>query len=260
MEFFLVFLFLFISSNSVNAAFSFSISSPSATLINSGGQEIDVSLNITDLPSESYFRVSLQKDTGGSYYGYIKNNNGDWSKIQTLSGDCTGYFKVSDLNTNLINLKFKIGDDTSIDNGAYNFKAHRFVKTCSSYTEAINSIPLTVELPSTSTPTPTSTPTTSPTVSPTVTPTVKPTPTKSPSPRPTTSPTPIETELPNINNFMLNDAQVSSPKPIEMVKGVSTENRPRILALIFFVSGALFLGYGGFLLYNQRHGKIKETS
>src|SRR3990167_11372362 len=116
-------LFFLLSSKSY-ATFSFTIDSVSTATISSKDQEIDVDLNIIDLPSESYFRVALQKESGGSYYGYVKNNNGEWATIQSLSGDCSQYYKVSDTSTTSLKLQFKLGE-TEIDNGNYNLKAHR---------------------------------------------------------------------------------------------------------------------------------------
>ena len=240
----------------VFASFSFNISSPSATLITTGSQEVSVSLNVTDLPSESYFRVALQKDTGtGLYYGYVQNNNNEWSKILVLSGDCLGYFKITDLTTKLLNLNFKIGDDSEIGSWNYILKAHRFTKTCNSYTESQNTIPIVISLP---TPDPTQTPTANPTATQTsnptliATPTIKPTPTKTSTPKPTPTETPEaeETELPFFD--MTNDNKpTSTPAPIVM--GAKTENKSGLISFIFISIGFLFLGYGGYMIYNKRH-------
>lgn len=250
--FYLFLILFFISPQNTGASFSFNISSPSATLITSGSQEIDISVNIVDLPSESYFRVSLQKESGGTYYGYVQNNNNEWAKIQALSGDCLGYFKVSDLTTTLAGLKYKIGDDLFLDNGNYVLKAHRFTKTCTSYTEGLNTIPFIVNLP---TSTPTQAPVTQqPTTAPTSAPTVKPTPTKSPTSKPTTSPTPTEeseeTDEPTIS---MSDVKIVEATPTGLVAGAKTTNKKPVVALIFIYSGILFLGYGGYLLYNMKH-------
>jgi len=257
----LVTIFIFLASvNEVKSAFSFSISSPSATLITSGSQEIDIAINITDLPSESYFRVSLQKETGGSYYGYIQNNNAEWAKILVLSGDCLSYFKVTDLKTSLINIKYKIGDDLLLDNGNYLLKAHRFTKTCTSYTEGLNTIGLVVNLP-TPTPNPTVVPTQEPTKSPSPTfiSTSKPIPTITSTPKPTSTPSElpeetVESEPVNLATVPAVEKVLSTPKGL--VAGDSTEKKTQLLSIIFVVSGVGFLGYCGYLLYNAKHKNV----
>ncbi|MBI3093050.1 MAG: hypothetical protein HYZ02_02305 [Candidatus Levybacteria bacterium] len=182
--FFLFFLF-FLFPQKTFAAFSFSIDSTSAGVVSSGDQEVDVNLSIVDLPSESYFRVALQKESGGSYYGYVKNNNGDWVAIQPFSADCSVYYRASDTSIISLQLQFKLGAN-EIDNGSYNLKAHRFTSTgsCSS-TKATNDYAVTVSLS-----TPTSTPTLVPTNTPVPTATSVPTPTKTPTPAPVKTPTP----------------------------------------------------------------------
>lgn len=187
------------------SAFSFNIASVSATTIFSGGQEIEATLVITSLPSESYFRVALQKDSGGSYLGYVKNNNGDWSAIQSLNGDCTIYYRITDTSTTSLLLKFKLGEDAVIDSGNYNLKAHRFTKTCTSNTEATNSQSFTVNIP---TPTSTSGPSPTPGLTSTNTPipTKVPTSTLTPTKKPTNTPTP--------------------KKEVEVVLGAKTKKSP----------------------------------
>lgn len=216
-----VFIFLFYSPfvKSAVAVFSFNVASVSATTITSGSQEINANLNITSLPTgDSYFRVALQKE-GGSYFGYIKNNNGDWAAIQPLSGDCTVYYKVSDTSTTSLTLKFKLGDDAIIDNGNYNLKAHRFTSTCKSYTEADNSSSFIISMP---TPTPTNTPT------PTLTPTNAPVPTSIPTSSPTNTPTPMKTPtpIPTTNTPTSKPTVSSAPENVSQnsVLGESTGN------------------------------------
>lgn len=264
--FLLIFLFI-ASGNRAFATFSFNISSTSTTKISSGDQEVDVGLSITDLPSESYFRVSLQKSNGDPYFGYVQNNDGTWSKAQSLSGDCTGYYHVTDLSTSSLTLKFKVGNDSVIDGGNYTLRAHRFTKSCSSNTEAANSIDFALNFP---TPTPTPSPTPTPTRVPTPTPTPKiPTPTKSPSPTPvksssqSSSPSPIKTLTPtpkisltssranNSDKIATDFAKVQnvspdpSQKPESAVLGASKNNLPfiviSVLGIILFL-GAAVLG------------------
>lgn len=258
----LILFFIFIKP--AKASFSFNISSPSATLITSGGQDIEVSLNITDLPSESYFRVSLQKESGGSYYGYVQNHNSEWSKVLTLSGDCLNYYKVFDLQTTLVNLKFKIGDDLNLDNGNYLLKGHRFTKTCTSYTEALNTIPIVVNLPTLiPTQAPTAQPTSAPTTTPTATTTLKPTPSMTSTPKATTTPTPKEEATENANdsneNQIITESETSTPTSIGIVAGAKTENKSKTVAIILISIGIGFLGYCGYLIYNGKNAKTQNT-
>lgn len=255
---FLFLLIFFIFPSNINATFSFNISNSSVTTILSGGQEIDVSLNIIDLPSESYFRVALQKEGGGSYYGYIYNNNGEWSKILTLSSDCSGYFKVTDLTTTMLNLKYKIGEDSEITNGDYRLKAHRFTKTCTSYTEGTNSISVVVNLP-TPTPSPTPIPTQEPTTAPTSVPTSNPTitstpkltPTKSPTPKPTKIPTETPNDLVNTAIPILVGLSGSTSTPESLVAGASTSKKSPIFSIILIILGLSLLTFGGINLYKK---------
>lgn len=237
---------LFVFPQVAEASFSFEMASPSATVISSGAQEISVNLNITDLPSESYFRVSLQKESGGSYYGFQLNNNGDWAKILTLSGDCTAYYKVSDITTETLSLRYKIGDDAEVSNGNYNLKSHRFTKTCTSYTESVNSFAFIVSLP---------TPTPSPSPTPTLAPTPTPTPTKTPTPVPTRSPTPIATKTPISTPYQTQDGAVlaentvflasPTPKFDDSETSIQKEKIP-IFAIGLVIVGVLLIGFSIF--------------
>lgn len=226
------------------ATFNFNIATPSSTSITSGSQELNFTLNINNLPSESFFRVALQKQSGGSYYGYLFNNNGEWAAIQPLSGDCSIYYRVTDTTTSSINLKFKLGDDSSLDNGTYVLKGHRFTKTCSSYTESTNSQNVMVSLP-------TPTPTPSPTPTPTKTPSPSPTQALTPTPTPTLTAIPIATNL--LVNFDGEEASIeseilgtSSAEPSASVKTLKPEIKTlsaseNILQKVFIILGFLII-------------------
>lgn len=247
-----------LSPTKAEAAFSFNISSSSATVITSGSQDVEVGLNVLDLPSESYFRVSLQKESGGSYYGYVLNNNGDWAKIQILDGDCTAYYKVIDTSITSLLLKYRIGDDTEISNGNYYLKAHRFTKTCTSYTEATNFLSLEVSLP-TPTPTPsrTSTPEPTETPQPTNTPTPQPpssTPVPTSTPRPTSTPkltpspslTPTPTEAEEVLGIDISQAATESSVSQEKKKKFS------FWPFVFIIPGLGMISFSVLLLRKQK--------
>src|SRR3990172_1459868 len=103
----------------VYSAFSFSIESIDPMQVLSLDQEVHVVLTITDLPSESYFRVGWKKEGRSTYLGYIKNQDGNWTKITSLSGDCTDYYKVSDMGATLLTLTTKLGIDSEAEPGNY---------------------------------------------------------------------------------------------------------------------------------------------
>lgn len=118
-------------------------------------------------------------------------------------------------------------------------------------------------------PTPTNSPTTAPTQAPTsaptASPTIKPTPTKTPTSKPTVTPTqssePEETGNPdNPDNLTIPQLGNSTSTPIGMVAGATTTNKSPTLAIVLITLGVGFLGYGGYLLYNQMHAENKKTS
>lgn len=118
------------------------------------------------------------------------------------------------------------------------------------------------------TPTPTVTPTSTPTVTITPTQTANPTPTATPKPSPTKTATPkptatpqeteeaVETELPF---YDLTADPTELPTSAPLVKGISTENKVPIISSIFIILGVLFLGYGGYMLYNKNNVITQKT-
>lgn len=185
--------FLYFGSNRVSAAFSFHIANIDPQNIANTDQEITVTLTLLNLPNESYLRIAWQEASGKPYFGYMKNNNGEWIKVEA-SQDCKNYYYISDLSTQSLVLVTKVGQDNAVHNGEYLLKARRYTASCSSYTDS-EPITVQVNLP---TPTPTPTPTSfpSPTSTPTRTPIPTPTPTKTPTPSPqkiALSPTKITT-------------------------------------------------------------------
>ena len=129
----LFFAFNFFFANTCFGAFSFSITDTQPMTILSKEQEVNVTLNIQGLPSESYFRVAWKKgNDSGSYFGYVKNNNGNWEKIESLSSEnCSKYFKVSQTGDSQVNVTIKIGAEENLEQGNYLLRAHRFTPGCS---------------------------------------------------------------------------------------------------------------------------------
>lgn len=179
-KFFFTFVILSIlfsfSAHSVYSTFSFKIDEVAPSDITSKDTEVKVKIVITDLPSESYFRVSWQRSPGDHYFGYMKNEKGEWIQTTTLSDNCNSLYKVTDTSTATLDLVTKIGDFDP-DPGSYSIKAHRYTTTsCSSPHEADNTSQVTVNLPiptatATPVPTPTDMPQPSNTPSPSKTPT-----------------------------------------------------------------------------------------
>lgn len=198
--FFFIVLGLFLPKKAL-AAFSFKIESITPTSISSKSQEVEILLTIIGLPSESFFRVAWQETQGKPYFGYLKNNNGDWVQVKPLdSEECSDYYKVSQTGDGQVTLVAKVGEDVEITSGSYLLKAHRFTVNCGN-TPSENSVAVEVNLPTptllpSSTPIPTLTPSlptlTSTPKPPTPTPTAKsstPTPTPKPlTPTPTLKP------------------------------------------------------------------------
>lgn len=241
--------------NESKAAFSFSITGVSSSTITSKDQEVTVNLSITDLPSgDSYFRVGWE--SGSSYVGYIRNNNGDWVKLGSLSSDkdslgCLNYYKIN-TSTSSAELKLKIGSDIDLPNGDINIKAHRFTSTCGSYIGS-GSFVTAINLP---TPTPSPTPTPTSTPSSTATPTPVPTPTKTPMPIPIKTPTlrptpsPIDTSQPEI---LGESTALPTIIPISDSKTSESSNKFPILAFVLIGVGIIFIGLSGFMVYKMRY-------
>ncbi len=259
---------LFLPSD-VFAAFSLSISSINPDSVSYSEQEVTVNIDINDLPSESYFRVAWQESSGKPYFGYMKNNTGDWVKIES-GQDCKNYYKISDLTMTSLIIVTKIGEENTINNGSYFLKARRYTASCSSYKDT-DPVSIQVNLP-TPTPTPTEEPepepenTPTPTLTPiptqksTPTPTQKPTPTKTPTPSPTPPGEILGEEVtPEAEEISSDDSQESTP---------SSFNLQSFLPFIFVGLGVLLLAVSGgsVLLPNlkkkyriRKHGKAQEN-
>ncbi len=191
---FLIFYYFYIPNN-LYAAFSLKVASLSANVISSTEEAILVNLQITDLPSDSYFRVAFQKQEGAFYFGYIKNHLNQWIKV---SDNCNNFYFTNKSTTELT-IPLKIGDYT-IESGTYNIKAHRYTISCNS-TVSINSLPIEIILPS---PTPTLTSTLTPSQN--YSPTPLPTPTSTLIPTITPSPT---LEPISFNNIFISEVMVN---------------------------------------------------
>lgn len=249
-------------------------------MISDNNQEVVVDVAINDLPSESYFRIAWQKSAGKPYFGYMKNNNEDWVKIDSSQG-CQNYYHVSDINTTAIILVTKIGQDTidGLNNGQYSLKVRRYTANCASYTDSEASI-LQVNLPvptPTDMPIPTSTRTPTPTKIPTAT--KSPTATKTPTVTlkngselkvPTSIPTKTSVLAAEIKREELDDEEASDaaiPSPLLKASPSATkkeEKKKEVLVqgattnYLFggsVIVGGLFLGACGILIFVRNRRK-----
>lgn len=246
---FLFFTFFLTFAKSVDAAFSMSILSVDQTSVSTNEQEITVTATISGLPNPSFFRVELQKSSGDTYFGYSKNNLGNWVKV-TSDSDCTNYYSVTDTNITSLILGIKIGSDNAPENGTYLLKLRRYTSTCGSSSDS-DPVTIQINLP-TPVPSPTPNPTTVSTPIPTPIKTVAPTTTKSPTPRPilTIKPTPTPEVLGDSNQEASPDSELgetSSPEPSQVKTG--SKKSAIILGAIFTGLGVFAMGIAGYAAY-----------
>lgn len=253
----LIFLLL---PNEIKAALDIKIQNISLSSVTTNEQEVTVTASISGLPSASFFRVAWQQNPGSVYYGYVKNNNGDWVKVQT-SQDCKNYFSVADTNTNLLTLSTKVGDDNSPENGTHFLKIRRYTSTCGSQTDS-EGFPIKINFP---TPTPSTAPTNPPTTSPTniPPPTTSPTvsPTRSPTPKPTKSPTPepelLGSETESSIGGTIDNLRVSTPQSSALP--AESKNALPIIAGAFIFSGIGLIGVAGYIFWKKQKEISSDT-
>ncbi len=211
----------------------------------------------------NYLRIDLYKEGTTNYFGETYNGS-DWYS----GSDGLKYFPINIINsTASAALQGQVGNPSStkyIGPGEYKLKIRRYTTSGSqSSNDTQNSISLQINY-STPSPEPTNTPTIQPTIVPTSIPTnketSKPLPTKSATLKPETTnkstsiPEDLKTELPFYDTTKV-DTETASPIPD--VKGVSIKGNNDIIAIILITLGLLFLGYGGYLLYNNIHANKK---
>ncbi len=125
--FFLIYCFFLFSSESS----AFSISSVNKSEISSPEDIVEVTLDLSDLPSRaSYFRVAFtESNTHPSYFGKMENDRNEWVEIGSLS-NCTNYYKLGDPTvTGQIIIKVKMNGEEKP--GEYYLRAHRLTEGCS---------------------------------------------------------------------------------------------------------------------------------
>lgn len=227
------------------SVFSFSIKAIDKQSLTQKEEEVNVTLTINELPSESYFRVAFQPKKGGSYFGYIKNEKGEWTKIRALnSEDCRGYYRVTDMSTKELVIGLIIGGENEVNNEEYVIKGHRFTAACpKSYDASDNSISVSFAIPSPS-PSPSPSPGTNPSPSPAATTNSSPTTaSSSPTPTSTPSPTPQPSKAARIKDIVL-----LKPETPEPVLGTAGNQTPRPQGKLDWQLVTMFLTTGAGLL------------
>lgn len=252
--FFLVFLIFFISPQKIFAVSVDVINIPNT--ISSASFSVNVSVYGAKA-GKNYLRVDLFKEETFNYFGETFNEN-EWY----FGSTGTSYFPIdiiSSTSTASAVVQAQIGEPSKTDYlgpGAYKLRIRRYT-SASSYS-ASDSYNVTIDIP---TPSPTNAPTASPTKTPTPspTPTPKPIPTKTATSKPTITPTikPKESDQP-MN--LISDIKINEETPIGMVAGAIDEKKSPTLAIIFIFFGTIFLGYGGYLLYNAKNDIKNKTN
>lgn len=260
-SFFLVYFFLLslFYPRQALGAFSFTISSINPSSVSSKDQEVEVVLSIKNLPSESYFRVAWQEESGKPYFGYVKDNDGSWAIIKSLNDDCTSYYKVTDTTITSLVLTTKIGEDTDIYGGLYNLKTHRFTSSSCSNKAGVDSFGIEVNLP---TPTPESTSTSDPTSTPvpTPTPTPKPTVLAIATKKPKITPKPVvnDDEKDESDNILgLRNELMASPSPDPEEEG---KKKFPFMAGLFLFGGTGLIGVAGYTFIKNKKKEYNKDS
>lgn len=262
------FILLFILPVSIRTSFavtqSISLSNLPSTIDQS--QEFSLSLSFS-CPgcSDSYLR-GVFYPSGSSYFGYTKDNNGNWSNAP--GSNCTSFFKIaqSDLQTGSWSgvLSFKPDISSSYYNGPgeYSFKVGRYTSSCGSPSTWSNEATIAITGPTptfspTNTPTPpqpTSTPLPTPSKTPTVTPSLSPTSVNSPTQSQNSS-------AENVTNSVLGAQDTNSSNnqnKSEQVK-IAGATEHNIIGLIFIVLGILFLVLCGIVVaWNYREAILTK--
>lgn len=275
---FIVFIFCFLIFPYTISASSLTISGLPNNINHDQEVEVELSFECSGC-GDSYIRGVFYPN-GTNYFGYTQNNSGSWIGTET---DRLLYFSIlkNELIESTWSGKIKVKPDYEdiafIGTGEYFFKLGRYTSSNDSSADWSNELTVKIIGPTatpiqtaTATPNPTvtSTPTKTSTATPTITATPKPQPTKTPTAKPTPTEDATENEEEIVDSNESNDVgleinnNINTKSPESMVLGANDNNNSYI-ALIFIICGILFLGYGGYLLYNNNrnnYGQNKEDS
>lgn len=275
-----VYLFVFAVAPPVRAI-NFEISNASVSSENI----ISVDINLTDVTtancpeSKCFFQGFLRQTESDNYFGFTKNNTGDWIPYQPnpvssyiLSNYL--YCEVQDSSCSIAGAQMKFNSDDPEYNGPgqYELKFGRYTGQSNSRAGDFSNILLVDLTSSAPTPKPTDTPkpdsTETPTPKPTITPTPTPSPTKTPTPTPSLMPSP--NALGVSDESVLGDSQdggilalrdrLNSPTPDPVQNGSSPRplNVP-ILAAVFIFSGIGLISAAGYPLFKELKNRYTKS-
>ncbi len=155
---FLIFIGLFFFPSKVHAI-TVTFSNPPSQILDTDSFSVDVTIDGSS-DTEYYVMGRFTKENKTQYFGYTKNNTGNWSQYNLSDG--TQFFKLKGNETLPIEFKADTSDPDFEGSGNYSFNLVRFSSTGqTSYTN--ESTPVLITINSASTPTPTSTSTPTPT-------------------------------------------------------------------------------------------------
>lgn len=191
------FIFFLVSARAVSAKIELSFTQPPSELHGDQAFQTDVTLKGVDESSEYYIRGVFYKADSSQYFGFTKNNEGNW---QSEAQNFTQFYKIKGNTTVSISFKPDVASSSYVHDSTYLFKIGRYTPG-GSLTWSDQS-PATILL---SSPTIENTPTPSPSIvneavtsTPTSTPTASPTPPLTTTPTTTLTATPTPTQVPDL--------------------------------------------------------------
>lgn len=237
------YILLFVGINffvrTASASMSLSVTNTPSSVDQSQEFSADVSFLCGSCTSDSFLR-GVFYPSGTSYFGFTKDNGGNW--INAPGGSCTQYFKIAadDIKEGSWSaaLQFKVDSESSYYQGPgdYLFKVGRYTSSCSSPTWSTETT-ITVTGP---TATPTPAPTNTPVPSPTPTKTPSPTPASTKTPTPTVKPSATATSMPPLIASVSAVLGATDSPEIASVEA-DTKTKPSVKPLIISL---LFVGIG----------------
>ncbi len=257
------------SSVSFSATQSLSLNNVPVTVDQSGEFEIGITLSCPSCTTDSFLR-GVFYPSGTSYFGYTKDNNGNWSNA--AGGNCTTYFKVAQTDLSKEGswsgaLRFKSDKDSPNYNGPgeYLFKVGRYTPSCSSPSiwSTETTVAITGPTPTLTPVPPTSTTVPTPIIKPTATPTSLPSPTKTPTPKPTSTKTPSPTGASVLGVSQKSIQSVlgdSDEKTREKTKAVVPgESKSKTIGILFIFLGVIFLSLCGIVFFLSYRNSLKTN-
>ncbi len=205
-----------------------------------------------ELTPTNYFGLTL-KDTS-----WIKNSQQTTDQLSVVIDQWNGQLKI---RSDFLDSGYK-------GEGDYKFKVGFYYTTTGGNLSSINwsenILSYIINEPD-PTPSPTVAPTiaatvtatATPTISPTKTPTPKPTPTKTSTATPSPTEESRETDEP-VSFITDTDIKLVKDSPTGIVAGAKDAKKTPILAIFLIVAGLGFLGYVGYMIYNQRHANDQK--